>query len=283
MPVRFILEKQKSYPRPHDLDTLWKMPALAAVANKHATSVPICRYDEGQGAPSSYNANPEHASFAKVTGPNCFPESRVPRITSQLEIRMTKSLLETDKIDSIKVGFMVYSLAFKEDYTAKDEMSTDTVGDVLELQTEDTDRQGYPIWNGNDTMDFYPDSNDLHDDEPGLGGDSNQEFITFDIDGYYDKLQYSMISKKLQKVCSGIKWIVLTRRKPYVRIRIKQRSKTKFMNPYSLHGVHVFVPESDTKHQIIDSAFLTTDLGHLSFRLQSRYHEWNQNFDMEKV
>ncbi len=60
MAIKFIRSKVKMYPRPHDEGHSWTM---GLEGTPDSTIYPFLLYDEGLGAPSAYNANPEHASF----------------------------------------------------------------------------------------------------------------------------------------------------------------------------------------------------------------------------
>ena len=50
---------------------------------------------------------------------------------------------------------MPITTSFLEDISAKDELSTLTVGQILEMQTESTDRQAYPLWNNVNMLDVW--------------------------------------------------------------------------------------------------------------------------------
>ncbi len=130
------MSKVAMYPRPHNFHLDWMMNVYDATA----TSIPLLMYDEGLGAPSSYNAHPEHASFAETNEPNVYPESRVNKLFAKLEFMLTHIAVSTDELTHVKVGVIPYYLAFKEDYDANDEKSTETISTILELDKETTDR-----------------------------------------------------------------------------------------------------------------------------------------------
>ena len=56
-------------------------------------------------------------------------------------------------------------MSFEENYTAKDEVSTSEIEDILKMQHETTDRQGYPLWTGTK---LNGDHLDLGTNAPGL-------------------------------------------------------------------------------------------------------------------
>ncbi len=150
MPNKTMLMKTTWYPRPHNMITDWGYGLETAVANAD-TIVPITMYDEGLGAPSAYEANPEHASFVEAAEANCFPDSRINMVVAELTMSLTKAALETDKIHNVKYYFQPVFTTF-DDITALDEISTLDIGELLELQREGTDRQSYPLYNAIDMV-----------------------------------------------------------------------------------------------------------------------------------
>lgn len=273
------LVKKKIYPRPHESITSWTMGM--EIANEKATGHPILRYDEGLGAASAYEANPENAAFTEVDGSACFPESRIDFILARLSVSLTKGCLETDKIHTVRFGILPISLAF-EDYTAVDELSSIEIQDILELVTESTDRQGMFLYTGTDMGEQFTDSALMNTNEPGLTVDTTLEGIAFSLDDYYDALHYQTTSQKLKSVQGGLKWFTLSRQRNHMDIKIRLRSKVKFMNPHAFQGLIVVLPQVGT-HEQYAVAGDTTVIPHLNCTLHTRFNEWNQEFDMRKV
>ncbi len=281
MPVgKVMLMRTRWYPRPHDMRHSWFMSM--EVANQDATNYPIAMYDEGLGNPGSYNANPEHASFAETGGPNVYPESRINLMVSQFDVSLTKGTLVTDNIDTVRFGYMPIFMAFKEDYIAIDELSSTETQDVLDMQTESTDRQGYPGWNNTKMTEKYSNSSLLDAAVPGLTTTQKLEGVTFSAANYYDALHYMTIQGKLKMIQGGLKWIVLTRDRPHVKIKMRLRGKTKRANPYMYFGCLFNLPQVDTAQQFAVSGD-TTAISHLSINAHTRYNEWQQGFDFDRV
>ncbi len=148
MAISSRMVKTKIYPRPHDFKNSWGHGLESAVVNQ-ATIYPIVMNDEGLGTPSAYESNPKNAAFVQAAEPNCFPESRVDLVLAKLTLSLTKSAIETDKVHALKIAFMPIFLSF-DDYTAIDELSALEIQDILEMQTESTDNQGFPLYNAVD-------------------------------------------------------------------------------------------------------------------------------------
>lgn len=277
---KFRLSKVKEYPRPHDMKHAWQHGMERG--SDDTTIYPLMMYDEGLGAPSAYEAHPEHASFVTTDAPNVFPESRTEKIFSKFEFSMTKGALETDKVHAMKFAVMVVKLAFIKDYTAIDELSSLETQDIVEYQTESTDRQGYPLYIGTKMVEKYAGSGTLATIVPGLTTTQVIEKVTFVPENYYDMLAYGTISNKLKTVQRGLKWYTLTRKNPVKTIMIKIDSKVKAANEYSALGVMIHCPRGSSTYQIPAETDIT-NISHMLVQTQTRFNEWHHGFNMERV
>lgn len=155
------MSKIKIYPKPHNMKHKW-IHSLEPATVKQYTIYPIIMYDEGLGSSRAYDANPLNTNFAESNAPNCFPESKVDNIFCELQVNLTKFALETDKLTNVRGCFMPIMMSFKEDYLAIDDKTSSEIQDILELEFETTDRQGFPLWNAVD-MEAPHTSSDLLD------------------------------------------------------------------------------------------------------------------------
>ncbi len=279
--AKTMLMRVRNYPRVHDIRNSWFHGMETGVANT-TTIYPLVMQDEGLGAPDSYNAHPEHASFVEETGPNCFPESRINLVISKLKFALTKGALETDGLSTVTCAFMPIFCAFKDDLDAQDELSTLKVSDILELQSESTDRQAYPLYNGVKMVEKFSNSALLDTTVPGLTTTQVLEGVAFQPNKFYDAIQYYTNANKIKSCVGGLKWFTLSRNRPIANIKIKLRSKVKRMNPYTFFGVMTFVPQVDSYEQIPTSGD-TTNIPHVAVSSETRYYEWNQDFDFGRV
>ncbi len=269
------------YPRPHDFENSY-MHGIETGVDNQATIYPIMMYDEGLGAPDAYNAHPENSSFATAGEPNCFVESRVNTIKCNVHFSLTKACLETDKIHAVRCAFMPIFMAFKDNYTAIDEVANFEVQDSLEMQFETTDRQGYPLYNGVKMANSYTNSGLLPTNVPGLTATQIIEGVPFVTNAFYDSIHWLTISGKVKGSVGGLKWFTLTRSKPVKRIKIFIKAKVKRMNPYTFCGLLTIVPKVDTPDQYAISGE-TTNVNHVKVDINTRFNEWNQDYDFGKV
>jgi len=277
------LMKTQWFPRPHDFKHNWAHSVESGADTTRGTIYPLCMYDEGLGTPSAYEANPEHASFVESNGPNIFPKSRVDNIFCQGTFSLTKGTLETDKLTALTFATMEIYTSFEEDLLAKDELSGLTTKAILELQSETTDRQCFPLWSGVDLAILDPGFNILNTDVPGLTVTQAIEGVAFSIDDYYDALHYYTNAGKIKTLQSGLRWHTLTRQRPFKKINFKLKSKTKASNPYNFYGIMVYLPDIAGIEQFGTAADSTALLSHLEVAFKTRYNEWNQDFNMKFV
>ncbi len=268
-----------TYPRPHDIKVSWNQSIDSA--NQYSTTLPLIMYNEGLGAPSAYKAHPGHASFAETDDPTCYPEARIDSINAMLNVSLSKAAIETDAVQQVRFGVQHIAGAF-EDWKALDDMSAETVEDVLHMQTETTDRQVYPLYNAQNMFTQWASSSLLHANVPGLTASQDLEGDSFDIDAYHDAIQYKSTSPILRKVSSAIKWFTLSRNKTFLNLPIRIAAAAKFMNEYAGQFVRILSPIISDHYQY-HTAGDTTAAPHLNITLKCRYNEWHDGFNFERV
>lgn len=279
--VRF--RKEKQYPKMHSMHYGCGISLNGAGDGRNSIGFPIAHSDDGMGAPSSISTHPENSAFAVVGHSNCHVDSEVPFVDAMLSLKLSKTAIVTDGIQAVKVGYMVIAAAFKEPYEAADELTSTTTAAVLGLQKEATDRQAGFLYNGTDVRVLASGLEDTDDAQPFLTLDNDLEGVTFNLDTYYNALQYYSTSELIKKMQFGMKWITLTKNKPYVNIPIRIKRAAKFMNPYAFCGVLLHVPETDGLHQGLPDTDVSAGGTHLYAVFQSRFPEWNKDFDFERI
>ncbi len=278
---QFRLMPTKWFPEPHAMDSRWSF-AMESATNNYATIFPLCSYDEGLGAPSALETNPENAAFATVFRPNVYPDSTVQNIFTEVKINMTKGALETDKLHAIRFMIMPIHMAFKEDYIAIDALSSEETQDILEMQTESTDQQGFPLYNNVDMPVSIAGANILDAAVPGLTTTQAIEGVTFSNTAMYNMEHYKTNGPKLRSLHGPARWHQVTRQKPTFRARYRMHSSTKRANEYMFAGLLFFVPPVGNKDQVAIAGD-TTNINHLDCGVSVRYNEWNQDFNFAKA
>ncbi len=273
--------KQKWFPKVHSARHYWYHGLETGVNNK-ATIYPLVMYDEGQGAPSTINTNPEHASFAEYDQPNCHPGSRIDTIISSFRFSLTKGAIETDKIHRLRFAVMPIFTTHLTELEAKDELTGNEIEDILELQHEITDRQCYPLFNGVKVDEKATNSALLDASVPGLTTTQVLEGVTFTNNAYYDCLHYYTNKGMMKTVQGGMKWFQLSPHHNTMQFNYKLRSKSKAMLPYQFAGLLIHVPPAGNADQAYIASEVT-NIPHLEVDVRTRFNEWNQGFDMDKI
>lgn len=275
MVSRFRIKREKEYPLPHNFAS----GASGSLQASIFSNWPEIIHDDAR-IPAAIFTNPEHLSFAEYAGPNCCPDSEVTTIFTEIRFTLTTGFLQTDGLGALRVMFLPIGSAF-EDQLAIDELSSVEVQDVIEMERETTDRQTFPTWSGTDLNVKFTSSTALHADVPDAAA-TPQETVVFDIDLYYDAINFLTIAGKLRSITKGIRWLTLTANNPTRRVLIRQTGKTKFMNPFTYKGILWGVPIAGSKYQIPMAAD-TTAVNHYLVEQNTRYLEWNNMFHPEKV
>ncbi len=280
MVIRFTKKLMKStwYPQPHKINGGCAFEADDATLD--STIIPVCFYDEGLGAPTGKETNPRNSAFAIVAGEgNCFVGSRVNDINGILRFSLS-SLFNDSNLPSLRFAWMPIYMAFKENYTAIDELSSLEVQDILELQTESTDRQGGALYvAAKDLPEKATGDAVVGTNTPFLDTDTGLESVAFEQGTYYDMLHFLTNGSLLAKSSGGLRWITLTRDRPTKTVRFNIKPKVKRMNEFTYCGILLHVPLAGTFDQNFAVAEIAGAVNLLYADWHIRYNEWNEDFN----
>ncbi len=274
--------KVEMYAQPHEIGCQFSFELDDETLN--STIVPIAFYDEGLGTPTALETHPENAAFAVIDNQaNCFINSRVNLVLSELRFSLTSKALD-ENLPSIRMAFMPIHMAFIDDYTAIDELSTLEVQDVLEMQTESTDNQGGPLYvAATDLPEPTATSAVLATTTPFLDTDTGLEAVAFLPSVYYSMMHFMTNSGKLKATQGGLKWFTLDANHPSRKFNIFIRPKVKRMNKFTYFGVLIHVPIHSDRDQHVATGDITAATQYVTCTSRSRYSEWNQDFNSRKV
>ncbi len=269
----FILVKKKLFPQVHVLEN--KFELSLSVTNKQSTIYPVIMQDEGLPAPDTIETNPENSTFAEVNKANCHRDSKVFFARVVLEFSMAKGAIETDFARVMRMATFPISTAFLENLEATNDLTSEQVEDICELQHETTDKQCFPLWNGTKLTGLFPDLGDTTGS--GLTTNGNIEGVTFVENKIYDALQYFTNGKKVRNTLGSIRWRTISRDRVY-RISYTIKSKTKAINPYTFFGIGILVPKEATYNQFGIAADFSA-ISHIHVKVSARYNEYNDSFN----
>ncbi len=275
---RKMLMKSTWFPQPHVIRGGCSFELDDETIN--STIVPIAFYDEGLGAPTSKETNPRNASFAVLADEaNCFVGSRINMINAEFRVSITSKVLD-DNIPAIRYAMMPIFMAFKENYTAIDELSSAEIQDVLELQTESTDRQGGALYvAGADVAEKASNRALVGLNTPFLDTDTGLEGVAFDPNGYYDMIHFKTNGQMLAKSTGGLRWSTVSPNFPVKRHRYAIHPKVKRMNEFTYYGMLLHFPIGGNQEQYESLANLTVATAYIHVDWNIRYNEWNEDFN----
>jgi len=282
---------QRKFDRIHEQDTSFSMGMESATA-LDSTIVPLIMNDDAKGDPMSFNAHPEHASWAEIDEPNCYPDSEIRKFSLIVEIVARKSFYGVagtgDTLVDAKIQYALISCAFPEDLDAIDEKSGLSLKEIIEIQKETTDRQCFPLFNNVNLTN----PSILPAAVPGLTTTQAIEGVAWLPNIVKDQQRYGKVKGLLRKVLPiGVRTIHMNMKKS-VRKRIKITfvpSNAKFINPYTFLGIMLRVPKTTTVilidqdvNQIMSNSDTSTS-AHFLFSIKCKYNERNPEFHMAKV
>ncbi len=179
---------------------------------------------------------------------------------------------------------MPIHMAFIDDYTAIDELSTLEVQDVLEMQTESTDNQGGPLYvAAKDLPEGTAASAVYATTTPFLDTDTGLEAVAFTPSDFYNMLHFMTNSGKLKAVQSGLRWFNLNANHPTKTFDIQIVPKVKRMNKFTYFGCLIHAPIHSSRDQTFNTGDITAATQYVTCTATCRFSEWNQDFNSRKV
>ncbi len=267
------------YPLPHNYPVNFQLSVDDSTA-KNGTHVPIIQNDLGLVSPDLIVANPEHGSFAEVAHMQCHKNSIIDNLTIRIRAHMAKGAVETDKVRSLDFYIMPIYTAFLNRLDAEDIKTGITVEDILELTHETTGKSVHPIYGNVNLADGTILTPHASTTVPlmGMTTDATLESVNFDVDLFWDAMQFMTNAPMLRTVIGKMMKFHLTRDRDITIVLKGLKGMIKRINPYTWCSLLIFAGKA-ADH---DSMFLAADvtaIPHITFRIDVRYDEWNAEFD----
>ncbi len=273
--------RASEYPLPHDFD--YKFSLGLGAGTKDSTIITLLRTSEVCNAPDTIEVNPKNANFAEETGPLIQNDSIIPKLSVRMECRMSEKAFHTDNIHYIKFHYMPLYCSFVDNYDAIDDKTGVKIEDIIEMQHDTTNKDGYPKFAGNklpgaggsQPLSTINASEALAD--YGLTTTAVLEDVTFDEDLFFDALSYYTNGPMLKTVIGGYRTAFVNRDRKWQQFSNKfTMPKVKRGNPYTFCGILFHVPLG-SQQGLISGEY--SDVEHLNFNIKVRYDEWNPGFD----
>jgi hypothetical protein len=276
---------QMEYPLHHEFDYKFGLSAEAPTKNCMIATILRGRHDMAN-AIETIEVNPENSNYAEETGPSCYPDSIIPRISLRIDANMSKGAIETDAIRRIKFRWFPIYTAMETRLDAADERTGTDVEAILELQHNATGKKVYPVFMGtNLNAGFSHPLNTVSDtetfDDYGLTANDVIEGVTFDMDTYFDARKFYSNKGMLEYVCPKIHTETLTRDRGWHYHSNNYTYPTvKRITKYTWCGIGFEIPQADSAQQYFHAGDVT-GIDHIDFTVRVGLDQWNNKFDQK--
>lgn len=263
----------QEWPRPHNIGGNFSLNLEDET--KNSTIIPIFLGDQAYVDPQNVDTNPKNANFGVGIQTNMYPDSIIPKINFSFSARMTKGAIETDALRSIVFHWMPIYTAFLDSLEAEDEVTTDQVEDIIEMNHETTDKQAYPLWSGIDLSE----ASNLPSDVPALTTNQVHESVAFSLENFYDAMHYYTNKNMLKKAVGQMHVQRVYRDRPYsYHSNNFTNPRCKRINPYTFCGVLFHVQQASQVGQDCIASEVT-NIPHLHIKYKLRWDQWNIGFN----
>lgn len=240
-------------------------------------------------APSTIEVNPRNAAFANETGALVGFDSIIQIIDIITDISLTKQAVVTDKFHAIKFFWQNIHGAFEDAWTPTDEKTGFSTATILELISDTTNEDVIPDFLTDLLTEQDQPLSTIHDTETfahyGLTTDAKLEGVPWDLDLWFDAMQFFTNAGKLKTLAGRVNSATVTTNKPYMRIRERRfvPKSVRFGNPHMFFGRRYYAPVPTDKYSIQSDADSSAGLGTLNVTTKIRYNEWNPDFNQSRM
>jgi len=257
--------------------------------NKNKLFMSYIRTSSASFDPATIEVNPKNALFGVDPGPCICYDSIVAKISILHEFVFTKHAHITDQIPNIKIFMMKTFGAFKDSWTATDDVSGADTASILGVIDDDTFEDIIPAANGTKLLNAgnQPFSTKTMTEAIAtynLTTTAVLESNNFNHGQFYDVNHYGTNSQKLQTLNSGLKQTNLNANKKFYRSFEKRfvPKHTQFGHPYLFFGENVIVPKYTHEQVTHSQGHVPTAGGHIAHRTHVRFNEWNKDFNQRR-
>jgi len=272
------------FPLPHDFSFGFGL-GNKSITTKQSSMVPYVMQDNAIVDYETIKVNPENEDFAVVQKPNCAAGSYIPRANVFFSVFSTNA-----EVDVMKLKYMNIHTSMLNRLDAFDKKTGNDIETILELQHETTDEQCYPLWNGTKVYEGHH-VNDLPPEVPGLTTTQQSEGVNFDMEMFFDALQYYTNKEMLRQVTDRMQTIhiygdlsadVNRKQTVYNHKQNVVPSMCKFMHPYTLCAGLFHLPMTSTLDQYQKAAGIT-EIEQLTVMGRVRFNEFNPDFNYARA
>lgn len=286
--------KAEMYPLRHRFQ--YSAGLSAVTGSMNSTMFSLVRNYKGSNPTNAIEVNPHNSAFLVETGSICGKMSIIDKLKLTLMFNLTNNSTtdrsETssgtftgDGIQSLKLQWFPIFFSFKEKLLATDEVTTTSVGSILELTNDATQEDITPAYGNKlpvlgasdktcpvSTVNLTETKEILN-----ITTDLTMEAVPFNMTTLFSALKYYTNKGALKASMGQIRTVVLTKSNPHRTVHIEKfvpRSIRRIM-PYTFMGIMVHVPIVTDPEQHYMSQTLTASIAHVGVKCFVNYDEWN--------
>jgi len=250
-------------------------------ATKTSTIVPYIWQDNALIDYETIKTNPRNADFAIIGYPNSCLGSYIPNISVTWQAFIPPQDTEVSRLHFNTMGIHT---AMKNRLEAFDVKTGTTTASILELQSEATDRQVYPIYDATKLFESQGARDVDFTKNIGLTTDGQLENVAFDKDLFFNAMHYYSNKEMLKSMTTPMKTRTLTEpivsHKNTIAIGGTKTvdSMCKLVNDYTFQGELFHLPQVDSLFQY-HTATETTAIEHVTVKGHVSFNEFNGAFN----
>lgn len=278
--------RQMDHPLFHQFRYDFDISAKSEVGN--TTIMTLVKATKGSADPKTIEVNPKNAAFAVDAGAvHCF-DSIADKLTFSMDLTLNNRAFQTDQVSALRVNYMFIYGAYAEAWTPEDELTTETIQEILDITSDNTNEDVIPTFSGtkmnnpsNQPLSTVTDAEAFVADY-GLTTDATMESTAFDLQNYWNAQTYFTNAGALRARTGKMNSIILTRSQPHRKVFIRSfvPKSIRRINPHTYFAclVHCEVDGS----QLTRAADLSAG-GHVKCTTYVNSLEWNSEFDQSRM
>ncbi len=249
------------------------------------------RTSKASADPSTIVVNPRNSGYGVEASPMICYDSIVQKMSGFTQFALSKHALETDKVVAVNFFIIPVFASWEDSYTPADELSGDTIATILKLTSDTTNEDVTPTFNGTDLPTgsaVHPLSNIVDADEAfgdyNLTTNSQHEGVQFDMDKFWDAMQFYTNGGKLKTLIGNVRKYTLTRHKPYMTLPRNNFTPKQARNgvPHLYLGDLINIPIGTTVQQLFETGDVTST-GMMRVTDVRQFAEWNREFHQSRM
>lgn len=282
---------RRDKPLPHSFQFKTDINLAAGGTKENNFAETFLRTSKITNDPKTIEVHRRNTSFAKDLGALICFDSMVRLMTVNTTVSLNTLAIDTDKFHAMKFYYQNIHGSYEDSWTPKDTLTTQTIAQILGIVKDATNEDCIPNTSQNKMVQNkdHPLStvtaSEAFGDYDYLTDAKHEGLLGFDIQEYFDMLQYGTNGGFLKTIAGSIHSFILTPDHP-----VKKIFQTKFVPrnvqfgvPFLYFGRRWHVPKPPEDHSINSEAQTVTTGSHATINTICRLNEWNPDFDQARM